>query len=545
MTKKTVKKSLLVGALTSSFGVFVSKALGLLYFSPLSALAGESNMTFYSITYTYYDLLLKISSAGIPFAIAALVARYTAKDDYKMVLLVKKLGTSIALALSFVVAIVFFLISPALAANSMGGSYASGEDVANLLVLFRILLLAVILVPYLSALRGYYQGLKRLDLYASSQALEQFVRVFCILAFGYLAVRIFKFNSIFAIFVAILAAGIAALMTIIFLKFMARNDDAYVLTMAKKQEEVQVDIKELIKEIFFLGIPYLTISFLGSLAPLINTTFYLPLATSLGVDYEIAKLSLGILQANCAKLAAIPMVLTLGFSSGLVPYLVESLEKKNYDLLSKQMTQVIEALFYILIPVIFIFTFFAKDIYFIMYGNRNLELGASLFMWNNLMVFTDTIAPILSSMMITLKMRKQTIITLIVGFVVKCLSFYPFVMMFDAYGLVLSTALSSAVVIVIYLYVLDTLYNIRFMRLIKKAGQMMIASTVMIVPPLLIHQLTGFAYTSRILDIIIMSLLGLMMVIIYYLATVFFKLPQKIFGIKELSVKSLLRRFRS
>ena len=76
-----LKQSLLIGALTSSFGVFVSKLIGLLYYSPLSSFAGEANMSFYSIAYTYYDLLLKISSAGLPFAIASMVARYYARED--------------------------------------------------------------------------------------------------------------------------------------------------------------------------------------------------------------------------------------------------------------------------------------------------------------------------------------------------------------------------------------------------------------------------------------------------------------------------------
>ncbi|MBQ1508507.1 MAG: oligosaccharide flippase family protein, partial [Erysipelotrichaceae bacterium] len=174
MTQKKLKQSVLVGALTSSFGIFISKALGLLYYSPLSALAGEENMAFYSIVYTYYDLLLKISSAGIPFAIAALVARYCAKEDYKTALLVKKLGISLIMGLSVTVAFVFFLIATPLARQSMG-SQASPEDIANLRNIFYILLVAVIFVPYLSAIRGYYQGLKRLDLYASSQVLEQFV----------------------------------------------------------------------------------------------------------------------------------------------------------------------------------------------------------------------------------------------------------------------------------------------------------------------------------------------------------------------------------
>ena len=218
---KKKNQSLMVAALTSSFGIFISKALGLLYYAPLSSLAGEANMAFYSIAYTYYDLLLKISSAGIPFAIAALVSRYYAKEDYKTVLLIKKMGISLVMGLTFLVALVFLLIASPLAAQSMG-SGASSEDIIHLRNIFYILLFAVILVPYLSAVRGYYQGLKRLDLYGASQALEQFVRVACIILLGYLFVSILHFDSIYAIYMAILAAGIAALVCIFFFLFICR-----------------------------------------------------------------------------------------------------------------------------------------------------------------------------------------------------------------------------------------------------------------------------------------------------------------------------------
>ncbi|MDO4500706.1 MAG: oligosaccharide flippase family protein, partial [Erysipelotrichaceae bacterium] len=258
------KQSLMVAALTSSFGIFVSKALGLIYYSPLSALAGVSNMTFYSITYTYYDLLLKISSAGIPFAIAALVARYYAKEDYKTVLLIKKLGTSLIMGLTFIVAISFLFLSGPLAAKSMGES-ATVEDIRILKNLFLILLIAVILVPYLSSVRGYYQGLKRLDLYGSSQALEQFVRVGSIISLGYLTVKVLNCNSIYAIYMAIAAAGIAAAVAIVFFKRMTKEDDKRIEELCKKQQSEAISKKLLIQEIIALGVPYLVISFLGSL----------------------------------------------------------------------------------------------------------------------------------------------------------------------------------------------------------------------------------------------------------------------------------------
>ena len=153
MNKEKMKQSLLIGALTSSFGIFVSKLLGLLYYSPLSAIAGESNMAFYSIVYTYYDLLLQISQAGIPFAIAALVAKYYSRNDFRSVLLVKKMGTSIVLGLSLFTGIFLLLAAEPIARQSLGVS-APAEDVNNLKIMFAILTVAVILVPLLSSFRG-------------------------------------------------------------------------------------------------------------------------------------------------------------------------------------------------------------------------------------------------------------------------------------------------------------------------------------------------------------------------------------------------------
>ncbi len=543
MPKNKKNQSLMIAALTSSFGIFVSKALGLIYYSPLSSFAGEANMAFYSIAYTYYDLLLKISSAGIPFAIAALVSRYYAKQDYKTVLLIKKLGISIVMSLTFLVAIIFFIASPSLARQSMG-SAATLEDIQHLQTIFSILLFAVILVPFLSAIRGYYQGLKRLDLYGSSQALEQFVRVFCIIFFGYLFVRIIKLDSIYAIYAAIGAAGVAALVTIIFFLFFTKEDDKHINELVKSQQSPQMSKKVLISEIISLSVPYLLISFLGSLSALINSTFFMETATKAGMSVEQAKLEMGILLANCNKLSSIPQVLTLGFSSGLVPYLSESFEKQDVKTLNKQIISLIETAFFILIPTVIIFTFFARDIYFIMYGNSNLDVGTKLFRFYSLVTFTDTIAPILSSIMITLRLKKEATLTLLMSCVIKLISFFILVRLMGSNGMTLSTAISSLFVILVYGFILKRKFNTKFSLTLRKTLFIIIASLIMVVPIYLLHGLLQFAYTSRILDIVIMAVCGMLMISIYYFVSVKFGLPQVIFGIKDISPKAILKRFR-
>ena len=546
MNKEKMKQSLLIGALTSSFGIFVSKLLGLLYYSPLSALAGESNMAFYSIVYTYYDLLLQISQAGIPFAIAALVAKYYSKEDYKTVLLVRKLGTTIVMVLSLVTGLFLLLAGGPLARQSLGIS-APEEDIRNLKIMFDILTAAVILVPLLSAVRGYIQGLKRLDIYASSQVLEQFVRVFSIILFAYLFVKLLHFESIWAIFIAIAAASLGALAAFIFTKSMSRQDvDAVEKLAAVQESEALMNEREILREIVFLGVPYVIISFLGTAGPLVNTTFFLDYMCKVNGPgiYEEAKLASGILQANVAKIANIPSVLAIGFGSGMVPYLSESLEARDNRKITMQINQILDTVTYILMPMIVIFIFFARDIYFIMYGNYNLDLGAKLFAVSNIQIFLGTIAPIFSSIMMSLKLRKEAITTLIVSFIIKFATFFPMVRFFGAYGMIYSSGFYYLVQIVLYFVALKHNFGINIKGSSRRFVKILISSLIMVLPAYAIHGIIPFEYTNRIADIALMGALGLLMLGIYYFITVYLRLPQKIFGIRDMSIRNLIARFR-
>ena len=545
MNKEKMKQSLLLGALASSFGIFVSKLLGLIYYSPLSSIAGEANMAFYSFAYTYYDLLLQVSQAGIPFAIASLVAKYVAKNDYKTVLLVKKLGTSIIMGLSVVMALLFLMFATPLARQTLGTS-APIEDINNLRNLFNILTIAVIIVPLLSSLRGYIQGLKRLDIYASSQVLEQFIRVFSIIFFSYIFVKILNFKSISAIYVAIAAASIGAFFAYVFTHYFSVQDEKRVEDLAKQQDfDSNIVEKEVIKEILTLGIPYLIISFLGSAGPLINTTFFLDYVTKTHGNqiYESAKLSSGILQANIAKISNIPSVIAIGFGSGIVPYLSESLETSNYKKISRQINQILNTSTYILMPMIAIFVFFARDIYYIMYGNNNLDLGASLFAVSNIQIFLGTIAPIFSSIAMSLKLRKESILTLVISFILKLICFFPLVKAFKAYGMIYSSGIYYLVQIMLYFYYLNVHFDINIKESLMNLILIIISSLVMVIPAYVIHNFIPISYTSRLSLIGIMIPLGILMAIIYYFITVYFRLPQHIFGIEDISIKKLIRRF--
>ena len=511
---KVVKQSLITGALASTFGIFLSKLLGLLYVVPLNELAGDGNMAFYSITYTYYDILLRISSAGIPFAIAALVAKYYSRNDFKTLLLVKKIGTSFLLVSGFVIALLFVLFASPIASMVLG-SQATSEDIEILHNLFLILSLSLVLVPLLSAIRGYYQGLKMLNQYAASQALEQFVRVVAIVVLGYICVKILSLDNVYAIYMAILAAALGALISIVYLIFSGRKIDKEINSLAANAPDPRAG-KEIFRELLGLGLPYFFVTLIGLVPNFIDSTFFIDFSTSVGYNYDEVMLSYGIIKVNCSKLASIPMVLATGFGAGLVPYLTESLEKKDFKLHNHQINEIFNTVLFILIPIILWMIVYAQAVYFVMYGNENIELGSYLLKIYMIVALIDTFGLICSSMAITLNQRRKMIFVAIFSSFVKLVTFFIAVYLWGALGLIISSILSGLSAITLDIYIFYQNFKVDFSLLVRRVLMMLICALISCLP-LLLTFVFGFNYDNRLLCLIILCIYGLSSLAIYVL----------------------------
>lgn len=529
---KRIKQSFIAGSLTSSAGIFLSKALGLLYVIPFTALAGgEGNMIFYSAAYTYYDLLLQVCTAGLPFAIAAMVAKYASKDDFKTVVLIRKLSFSVLMLSGFVMAVIFLLLANPLAKDVLGNS-ATVSDIDTLKKVFMILSLAIVLVPFLSSYRGFYQGLKELQVYAFSQVLEQFVRITSLLGLGYIAVVILKLESIYAIYMAVLSTSIAAMIAIAYYVYFDKRNYGVILRASRFQKEEGISKKEVLKELFAYGLPYLIVSILGNSMNIVNNNFFMKAMESINADYETSKILLGIIQVNTNKLTSIPQVLAIGFSSGIVPYLTTSLEQKDWKTLRKNVLACLDTVLYISLPLCFCLFALAKPIYFVMYGDKNLTLGYDALKYSSMLALTGTISPICSSMMMTLKFRRKSIIYLFVGFIVKCVSFYPLIHTFGYSGAITSSVLTSVVVIFLNLQHISNKYKVKYKKTLVRMFKMCLCLIAMN-GGFAVLRLLGLDVISkgRFIGLLQLALYGVVGTIIYLYTSSVFKLPQAILGL--------------
>ncbi|EFM10891.1 polysaccharide biosynthesis protein [Paenibacillus curdlanolyticus YK9] len=156
------------GALVLAAAMMVSKLIGVLQKIPLQNLAGDRVFGIYNAVYPLYQLLLVAATAGLPPAVAIVVARRLADGDAEGAMQARRaalwlLGASGAAGFALL-----WLGAPWLA-SAIGDRETIGA--------IRSVAAALWFVPVLSALRGYAQGMNHMPASAVSQVAEQTLRV--------------------------------------------------------------------------------------------------------------------------------------------------------------------------------------------------------------------------------------------------------------------------------------------------------------------------------------------------------------------------------
>ena len=518
------KKSIIVGGLIGTGGLFVSKLIGLAYTIPFSyILQSEAYQSVYAQSYNIYAYLLTIFQSGVPFAVATLVARYIALEDAKSVILVKKIAFAILGLTGFVGMILLFtlsnVIAPAMVAKNV-------DIMANCL---KILSLAIFLVPVLSAFRGYYQGLKEMEEYAFSQAFEQVFRVAFLLSTACLVVYAFGWDKKYALYAAVMSTSAATIAAIAQFAYFDRKHQYVVDAMASKQTKACRSAKKIFREILILAIPYLVVAILGNIDQIFNG-FLLP--TGLKMHYNAKDTTTVISASNyvAGKLNAIPMILGPGFATAIIPHISEALSKKNYKLVKKNVLDSINVVLYVAIPVSFCIFAYAGPLNYTLYYSENLELCTFVVQWMALEGFLSTLAPLVTNLMVSLELRKYVLKNLAIGVLIKGVLLIPFVWIMGIAGAIISSLIGTGYILYKNLKEIHDVYNISYHKTMIIVIRILIGLLALWITSILLSKLGLYGVEgSKLVCLFKMCLNGLLSVIVYVVVTLYLKVPQSIF----------------
>jgi O-antigen/teichoic acid export membrane protein len=156
------------GAAVLGAAAVISKLLGTLQKIPLQNIAGDEAYGIYTVVYPFYILILFLATAGFPIAVSTFVAERMAKGNIIAAKQVLKVAI-VLLSVSGVIGFILLFFGAATIADWIGND----ETIPAI----QSVSFALLFVPIMAALRGYFQGSRNMVPTAVSQVVEQFIRV--------------------------------------------------------------------------------------------------------------------------------------------------------------------------------------------------------------------------------------------------------------------------------------------------------------------------------------------------------------------------------
>lgn len=310
--------SFLKGAAILSIAGILVKILGAIYRIPLSNIIQSEGMGYYQTAYPFYTLLLTLSTAGIPVAIAKLVSENRAIGDYKSAYKVFKVAL-IGLFIGGILTSLFLGMNARAIVDSLGNSNAYYALIA--------LVPALLFVPMMSAFRGLFQGRQTMAPTAISQVVEQLFRVLVGLSLTYLLLgRGIPIAAGGASFGGSMGAiGGLIVMVVIFL----RSRREIHIEVASSQIDREYSTSKIVRDLLVIAIP---ITMGAAIAPIMDTidaALVLQRLQTINYSEAMANQLYGELKGMAQTLINLPQVFSIAISMSLVPSISDAFARNN------------------------------------------------------------------------------------------------------------------------------------------------------------------------------------------------------------------------
>ena len=539
--KTMVKSTFVKGAFITTLGIAIAKILGVLYVIPFHSIIGESGGALYGYAYTIYIFFMSLSSAGIPLAISKIVSEYQTLGYHDAKRRAFIIGKKVALLMGLVFFLIILLCAPVLAKFILG-NVNGANSISDVVFVIRIIGVAILVVPILSIYRGYFEGHRFMSPVSISQVLEQFVRVVIIILGSFLALKVFKVSLTSAVGVALFGATAGAFTSYLYLvnkKF--KNKKKFNEKLRDVNEPI-ITNKVILKKIILYAIPFIMIDVFKALYNYVDMfTVVKALVKYASFSGKDAEIVYGILSTWGAKFNMIILAVSTGIVVNLIPNLERNVVRKEKQEISRKITQSLNILLFLMIPMALGISFLAKPIWIVFYGSS--KYGPSILSY---FIFVGLLIGLFTAMVTvlqSLKDYKSVFISLFSGVVVKALLNVNLIIAFNKmrlpayYGVITASILGYLVSFIICLCILGIKYKVNYEKVVKNFIDIMGAGILMIVVLSLVRLIIPISVDNRFLNIFIILIYTLIGALVYFLYTKKIKAIEGIFGSTKLSYK--------
>ena len=536
------KNSFIEGTIIATLCIVIVKVLGMVYVIPFYAIVESAGAALYAYAYNIYGLFLEVATAGIPNAVSKIINEYNTLDKQEAKIRTFKIGKRLLSVIAIIAFLILFIFAPQIAGLIIG-DLTGGNTIEDVTFVIRCVSFALLVFPFLSVSRGFFQGHNIISVSSVSQVIEQLARVLVIICGSYIALKWLHLDLTTAVGVAVFGAFIGGLCALFYVRSkLKQNKKALALdeTFLVKDE---VTNKEIIKKIIKYAIPVVIVSIAFTIYNNVDMILVLRTMNYLGMDAEEVEFIATGVSTWAPKISIVITSVVLGLSASLIPNMVEAFTLKKYDELNHKFNKSLQIILFISLPMCVGISLLASSVWTVFYGYNS--LGTSILTVAIFAPLFSNLYTVCNHTLQSMNKFKWVYISSITGIVLNALLDVPFMLLFDFigvpayYGATLATVVGFGVTVIIAMIYLKREFQFKYTDTKKALVKILLPLIVMVVVVLLMKLFIPIDYDSRFACVMYIAVIALVGALTYFIISHKMGLMDDILG------KNYLQRLKS
>lgn len=490
---KTMSKDTFIkGAALLTVTMLITKILGFAYVIPFTAMVGTEGFLLFEYAYKPYALMLSLSMLGIPMAVSKFVSKYNQLNDYETGLRLFKSGLVVMTITGLFWASILYLSAPFIANMLIDETQSSGSAMSDVVFVIRMISFALIVVPPMSLLRGFFQGYQKMQPTAISQMVEQFVRIIVILLAALIIMTVGSHDIKLAVGLATFAATIGALASIIVLvKYWKKYNNEFKALWQTGEKKEKVNLLNIYKEVFYFSIPFVAVGLAIPMYQNIDIFTINPALIAQGLTQKEAEY-INSIVALVQKITTIPIVFANAFALTLVPAITKSFVGNEIGQLHQKITKTFQIILFVTVPCSIYMFVFPESTYGVLLGTRDALYGGNVTQAYAFIALFFSFFVVTSAILQGINKQYFSILSLGVGLVAKFMLITPLLNISQMHGAAFSTMIGFGISISINLFIIGKYARFSYRKLLKDSLKVVGISIVTLLFALGYKYLFGF-----------------------------------------------------
>ncbi len=500
---KLKKDSFEKGAFSATLCIMISKVIGILYVIPFYMIITSKGAALYSYAYNIYAIFLAISTAGIPLAISKLVSEYDALKYYDAKERTYKQALNLITFISVLAFIILMIFAPYFAKFIIGDA-KGGNTLTDIVLVIRAISFAVLVIPFLSITRGFFQGNKFITISSFSQVIEQILRVVVVIGGSYIALKVLNINETGAIMIALSGATIGGIGAYIYLNLIFKKHKKEMFPTPEHGDKITN--KNILKRIISYAIPFIVVSAILTIYNFVDIVIIFRTLTSvLKIPTNEVENIISIYSTWGEKFQRIVIAISTGIAISLIPNIVDSYTKKDIIGVKNTFNKALQLVIFAGLPLTVLISIFAKDVWYLFYGLS--EIGPIIISLSIYVAFISALATTITSALQGLNKYKIVYVSTTVGILINIILNVPLIILMDKinvypyYGSIISSIIGFSATCIIALIMTTKECQIDYKDTYKMLLKNMLPTLVLIILALILKYLLPYKYDNRLVSL--------------------------------------------